>query len=73
MLYTMYKAPGIGLAAPQVGISQRLFVMDIDFTREKVLRPDGTSEYRYENLILKFLSILSFAIKAERFSTRKGA
>ncbi len=28
MLETMYDAPGIGLAAPQVGILKRLFVMD---------------------------------------------
>ncbi|MEM9901948.1 MAG: peptide deformylase [Pseudomonadota bacterium] len=28
MLATMYHAPGIGLAAPQVGISQRLLVAD---------------------------------------------
>jgi len=28
MLATMYDAPGIGLAAPQVGVSRRLIVMD---------------------------------------------
>jgi peptide deformylase len=28
MLSTMYDAPGIGLAAPQVGVSQRLIVLD---------------------------------------------
>jgi len=28
MLETMYDAPGIGLAAPQVGVLQRLLVMD---------------------------------------------
>lgn len=28
MLKTMYEAPGIGLAAPQVGILQRLIVLD---------------------------------------------
>ena len=28
MFETMYSAPGIGLAAPQVGVSKRLFVMD---------------------------------------------
>jgi peptide deformylase len=28
MLATMYDAPGIGLAAPQIGISRRLIVMD---------------------------------------------
>jgi len=29
MFETMYAAPGVGLAAPQVGVSKRLFVMDI--------------------------------------------
>ena len=29
MLETMYAAPGIGLAAPQVGIAQRVIVLDI--------------------------------------------
>lgn len=28
MLATMYEAPGIGLAAPQIGIGARIFVMD---------------------------------------------
>ncbi len=28
MLHTMYDAPGVGLAAPQVGVLKRLFVMD---------------------------------------------
>jgi peptide deformylase len=29
MLQTMYDAPGIGLAAPQVGVLQRFFVVDV--------------------------------------------
>ena len=29
MFETMYDAPGIGLAAPQVGVSKRLFVIDV--------------------------------------------
>ena len=29
MLETMYDAPGVGLAAPQVGILKRLFVIDV--------------------------------------------
>ncbi len=29
MLETMYDAPGVGLAAPQIGISKRFFVADI--------------------------------------------
>jgi peptide deformylase len=49
MFYTMYHAPGIGLAAPQVGVSLRLFVLDIWFEREKVTLPDGSSDYRYSD------------------------
>ena len=30
MLDTMYAAPGVGLAAPQLGISQRVVVLDVD-------------------------------------------
>jgi peptide deformylase len=29
MIKTMYDAPGIGLAAPQVGVSKRIFVSDV--------------------------------------------
>lgn len=46
MLYTMYHAPGIGLAAPQVGKSIRLFVIDIWYNREKITKADGTEEHR---------------------------
>jgi peptide deformylase len=30
MVQTMYAAPGVGLAAPQIGESQRIIVLDID-------------------------------------------
>ena len=30
MLDTMYAAPGVGLAAPQIGVSQRIIVLDVD-------------------------------------------
>lgn len=30
MIETMYDAPGVGLAAPQVGVQKRMFVYDID-------------------------------------------
>jgi peptide deformylase len=29
MIKTMYEAPGIGLAAPQIGVGKRLFVCDV--------------------------------------------
>lgn len=30
LLETMYAAPGVGLAAPQVGVSERILVLDTD-------------------------------------------
>jgi peptide deformylase len=35
MLETMYAAPGIGLAAPQVGVTRRVIVLDIAGTGEE--------------------------------------
>ena len=37
MIETMYAAPGVGLAAPQVGVPLRVFVVDISVGRD----PDG--------------------------------
>ena len=39
MLQTMYEAPGIGLAAPQVGVPKRLIVMDCEKADDAVPRP----------------------------------
>lgn len=47
MLFTMYKAPGIGLAAPQVGESKRIFCIDTDFERERVTDSSGNDSFRY--------------------------
>lgn len=34
MIQTMYAAPGIGLAAPQIGVALRIFVADISVGRD---------------------------------------
>jgi peptide deformylase len=34
MIETMYAAPGIGLAAPQVGVSLKLFVIDLSLGKD---------------------------------------
>ncbi len=39
MLATMYAAPGIGLAAPQVGVSKRMAVIDIAKREEQPPNP----------------------------------
>ncbi|MGH7711076.1 MAG: peptide deformylase [Gemmatimonadaceae bacterium] len=40
MFDTMYKAKGIGLAAPQVGRSERLAVLDVDEQRFALVNPE---------------------------------
>lgn len=46
MLFTMYHAPGIGLAAPQIGKSVRLFVLDVEYDREVITNAAGKEEVR---------------------------
>lgn len=40
MFETMYKAEGVGLAAPQVGLARRLFVMDCDGIKLVAANPE---------------------------------
>ena len=44
MVDTMYAARGIGLAAPQVGVSQRVIVMDVDQKRADGAEHDEDSD-----------------------------
>ncbi len=55
MIETMYAAPGIGLAAPQIGVSQKVIVVDASTREEKhplmvlinpqIIEADGFSEF----------------------------
>ena len=40
MLETMYEAPGVGLAAPQVGVQKRFFVYDVGDGPGVVINPE---------------------------------
>lgn len=40
MLETMYDAPGVGLAAPQIGISKRVFVYDVGEGPGEIVNPE---------------------------------
>lgn len=42
MFFAMYDAPGIGLAAPQVGVQKRFFVYDIDDEPGVLINPTIT-------------------------------
>ncbi len=40
MIETMYLGDGVGLAAPQVGLSLRMFVMDVGNGPRKIINPE---------------------------------
>ncbi len=51
MIETMRDAPGVGLAAPQVGIERRIFVYDIGEGPQTVINPEiveSSGEWEYE-------------------------
>ena len=51
MIETMYDAPGVGLAANQVGVQRRLFVYDIGDGAQAVINPrivESAGEWAYE-------------------------
>ncbi|HEY9558498.1 MAG TPA: peptide deformylase [Acidimicrobiales bacterium] len=51
MVTTMYEAPGLGLAGPQVGIQKRIFVYDVGDGPQTVINPEiveSRGEWGYE-------------------------
>lgn len=51
MFETMYDAPGVGLAAPQVGVERRLFVYDIGDGPNSIINPvivESSGEWIYD-------------------------
>jgi peptide deformylase len=51
MIVTMYDAPGLGLAAPQVGVEKRLFVYDVGDGPRTLINPEiveAHGEWTYE-------------------------
>jgi len=49
MIFTLHEYKGVGLAAPQVGINSRIFVIDIGegpvaFVNPKIIKKSGSSE-----------------------------
>ena len=51
MIETMYEAPGVGLAANQVGVQRRLFVYDVGNGPRAVINPrivEASGEWAYE-------------------------
>ena len=76
MYDTMYDAPGVGLAAPQVGVQKRFFVYDVndDTGPHVVFNPsivEATGEWLFEEGCLS-LPGLAFEIARPKVVTVRG-
>ena len=71
MVETMYRAPGVGLAAPQVGVSRRIVVLDTDHENPgknllKLINPEirhAEGEVLWEE---GCLSVVDFTVEIKR-------
>jgi len=71
MVETMYRAPGVGLAAPQVGVSRRIIVLDTDHENPgknllKLINPEirhAEGEVMWEE---GCLSVVDFTVEIKR-------
>jgi len=71
MFITMYEAPGVGLAAPQVGVSKQLFVIDVNDEEHEpaaVINPKIVSAEEEVELTEGCLSIPGFVGEITRFA-----
>lgn len=66
MLKTMYEHKGIGLAAPQVGINQQIFVADIGQGPMAVINPKVIKKFGIRRQEEGCLSIPEVSIKVKR-------
>jgi peptide deformylase len=79
MAETMYAAPGVGLAAPQIGVSMRLFIVDVAvdedepsdlkvFINPEILETEG--ETLFGEGCLSFPGVREDVTRAERVKVR---
>jgi peptide deformylase len=79
MAETMYAAPGVGLAAPQIGVSQRVFIIDVAagedapsdlrvFVNPEIVQKVG--QVCYEEGCLSFPGVHEEVDRAERVCVR---
>lgn len=73
MLQTMYDAPGVGLAAQQVGVLLRLFVYDVGDGPGVLINPEiveTSGEWEYEEGCLSVPGLFFPITRAERVHIR---
>ena len=73
MFEVMYKAPGIGLAATQIGVQRQVFVYDIDEERKVILNPqivESSGEWVYDEGCLSIPGLYVEMLRPKRVLVR---
>ncbi|MFM7898040.1 MAG: peptide deformylase [Actinomycetota bacterium] len=73
MFDVMYKAPGIGLAATQIGVQRQVFVYDIDEERKVILNPqivESSGEWVYDEGCLSIPGLYVEMLRPKRILVR---
>ena len=74
MFETMDAASGVGLAAPQVGVSQRLFVMDCSGGRDpkqRVALINPETEHRHTKRLTRMTALFAWARRPRAVLARR--
>ena len=73
MFKVMYEAPGIGLAATQIGVQRQVFVWDIDEERHVILNPqivESSGEWLYDEGCLSIPGLYVEMLRPKRVLVR---
>jgi len=73
MFEVMYNAPGIGLAATQIGVQRQVFVYDIDEERKVILNPqiiESSGEWVYDEGCLSIPGLYVEMLRPKRVLVR---
>jgi peptide deformylase len=73
MFEVMYKAPGIGLAATQIGVQRQVFVYDIDDEKKIILNPtiaESSGEWVYDEGCLSIPGIYVEMLRPKKVLVR---
>lgn len=73
MFETMYEAPGIGLAGPQIGVQKQIFVWDIEDDPQVILNPvvvESSGEWLYDEGCLSIPGLFVELVRPKKILVR---
>ena len=70
MFRVMYRAPGLGLAGPQIGVQKQIFVYDVDDDPQVIINPkivESSGEWVYDEGCLSIPGLYVEMLRPKRY------